>query len=142
MDTDRLLVASGKGPVPAPTGVEKVMADMKNLLEKTTVGSDRAEWALINNLNTRLAAYSVEQRGLAAVGTAGTLISLSIAMRKYESAQEIRKLLGGGTTTKIQATPANVGSGGGVASATEGFLHQLDALREESTRTLEKRLTD
>ena len=95
-----------------------------------------------HNLNTRLAAYSVEQRGLAAVGTAGTLISLSIAMRKYESAQEIRKLLGGGTTTKIQATPANVGSGGGVASATEGCLHQLDALREESTRTLEKRLTD
>ena len=93
-------------------------------------------------MNTRLAAYSVEQRGLAAVGTAGTLISLSIAMRKYESAQEIRKLLGGGTTTKIQATPANVGSGGGVASATEGCLHQLDALREESTRTLEKRLTD
>ena len=95
-----------------------------------------------HNLNTRLAAYSVEQRGSAAVGTAGTLISLSIAMRKYESAQEIRKLLGGGTTTKIQATPANVGSGGGVASATEGCLHQLDALREESTRTLEKRLTD
>ena len=100
-----------------------------------------------HNLNTRLAAYSVEQRGSAAVGTAGTLISLSIALRKYESisswrAQEIRKLLGGGTTTKIQATPANVGSGGGVASATEGCLHQLDALREESTRTLEKRLTD
>ena len=99
-----------------------------------------------HNLNTRLAAYSVEQRGSAAVGTAGTLISLSIAMRKYESisswrAHEIRKLLGG-TTTKIQATPANVGRGGGVASATEGCLHQLDALREESTRTLEKRLTD
>ena len=34
MDTDRLLVASGKSPVPAPTGEEKVTADMKNVWRK------------------------------------------------------------------------------------------------------------